>query len=278
MRNENHKYQNGPSADDERISDLLALLPRVDAPGDFSFRVKARIASARSATGRRSWLPATAAVAAPLGLVLAVGGYFVLTTVYSPSTVQAPPTAELRPATLPTQEISNPVTNPPRTFTALTPSEEVDDGAMAVKPRDVDSGITRPIKTTGSLRRTNVNAGGVSEDQTLGIGKGEVPPKVVDANRGKSPEPPPMNGNPPVSAKSVLVTMGIEASYSGSTWTIASIQSNSSAARSGLKAGDVIEAVNGRALTGTTLFDNKFTGRSVLVRRDGKTIQINLKH
>jgi S1-C subfamily serine protease len=133
------------------------------------------------------------------------------------------------------------------------------------------------VRSTASLRKTNGNSAGISEDQAVGISE-EVPLKAVDANRGTLPEPPNMNGNTPVSAKSVLSRIGIEASFSGSAWTVGSVRAGSAAANAGLKAGDVIEAVNGRPLTGTSSFDSKFTGRTLRIRRDGKTISIALKN
>src|SRR4051812_34489060 len=104
MRNLDDKDQDMMPDGEREISDMLGSLKRVETPGDFGFRVKGRIAGRRPSTGRRSWLPATAAVAAPLGLVLAVGGYFTLTTYYSPSNVQGPQAADLRPAVLPAAE------------------------------------------------------------------------------------------------------------------------------------------------------------------------------
>src|SRR4030095_11393406 len=102
MRNTDDNIQN---SNEERVSHLLGSLKRVDAPGDFGFRVKARIASASPTVGRGSWLPASAAVAAPLGLVLAVGGYFALTSYYMPATVSPPVVADVKPAELPPLDV-----------------------------------------------------------------------------------------------------------------------------------------------------------------------------
>jgi membrane-associated protease RseP (regulator of RpoE activity) len=213
-----------------------------------------------------------------LGLALAVGGYFVMTTAYSPSTVQAPQVADIKPASLPTQEISSPAVQAEPTFEAVIPREEVDDRAVPMRAREIEPGTASArVRSTASLRKTNGNSAGVSEDQAVGISE-EVPPKAVDANRGMLPEPPNMNGNTLVSAKSVLSRIGVEASFSGSAWTVGSVRAGSAAANAGLKAGDVIEAVNGRPLTGTTSFDSKFAGRTLRIRRDGKTISIALKN
>ena len=277
MRNQDQNYQNGPSTEDDQISHLLASLPRVDAPGDFGFRLKARIAAATHSTGRRSWLPASAAVAAPLGLVLAVGGYFALTTMYSPSTVNAPQIVELKPAQLPAEEFVDSSPQPaPTYYTGGLSSNRIEYPEIVVNPPEIDRGIvSRPIKNTGSLRRTNDNGGGGSVDQALGGNGKEVLPKAVIGNQSIQPE---TIGNTPRSAKAVLSSMGIDAAYAGSSWTVVGITKGSAADRSGLKAGDVIETVNGRPMTGTTSFDSKFTGRAVRVRREGKSIQIDLKH
>lgn len=60
--------------DTDAVAGLLGSLPRVEAPNDFDFRVKARIAAGQPA--KIAWFPSVARVAVPLGLVLSVGGYF----------------------------------------------------------------------------------------------------------------------------------------------------------------------------------------------------------
>ena len=49
------------------------------------------------------------------------------------------------------------------------------------------------------------------------------------------------------------------------------------AERSGLKAGDVVEAINDQNLTKRSTFDSKLKGKSLRVSRDGKSMQIELK-
>src|SRR4051794_1417753 len=140
MRNTDDNIQD---SDEAQISGLLASLKRVEAPGDFGFRVRARIASARPSTGRGSWLPASVAVAAPLGLVLAVGGYFTMTSIYSPATVSPPAVADLRPAELPPVDVID------RTFVAesappvaaIEPETGLPTDPMSQKPREIDREI-----------------------------------------------------------------------------------------------------------------------------------------
>jgi membrane-associated protease RseP (regulator of RpoE activity) len=243
-------------AGEQEISDMLGSLKRVGAPGDFGFKVRARIAGRRPSGARRSWLPASAAVAAPLGLVLAVGGYFTLTTFYSPSNVQGPATAELAPAALPPAEIAERPVLAGQPVFEVPPDTLLTSASPELEPRMADLRTVDPtVKKTMSAKKMVPANGGGSLDTTLGI---------------------PHEVNVSLSAKDVLSDIGVDANLSGSSWTVGTVRQNSAAARSGLKAGDVIEAVNDKPLSGAASFPGKFVGHSVRVRRDGKVVQIPL--
>ena len=62
--------------ENDPVRSLLGGLKRVEAPGDFDFRVKARIASGRPAGRPSSWLPALAKLSVPLAVLLLIGGFF----------------------------------------------------------------------------------------------------------------------------------------------------------------------------------------------------------
>jgi len=262
MRNADDKIQD---SDEAQISGLLASLKRVEAPGDFGFRVKARIASARPSTGRGSWLPASVAVAAPLGLVLAVGGYFTLTTVYSPATVSPPAVADLRPAELPSQDvIAREIAMESDASAPRVESENVEPAnPMVQRPAAIDSGmVLRPSVRRTSSHAPSLSPGGGSKDFTSGIGT-EIPPKG-----------PNVVSNGSIPARDVLSTKGVDV---GSGWTLGNVKKGSSAERSGLKAGDVVEAIDDKPVSDKTSFNGKVAGKSVRVRRDGKTVRIDLK-
>ena len=268
MRNADDKIQD---SDEAQISGLLGSLKRVEAPGDFSFRVKARIASAHPSTGRGSWLPASVAVAAPLGLALAVGGYFTMTTIYSPATVSPPAVADLRPAELPPIEVID------RNFVA-----ESEPSVAAIETSSEQSPVTQPpeieraVVIKPSVRRTSshapsLNPGGGSMDITSGIAT-EFLPKGSNQNGRNSADPAGVNGSLP--ARDMLSTIGADV---GSGWTLGNVKKGSAAERSGLKAGDVVEAINDKPVSDKTSFNGKFAGKSIRVRRDGKTVRIDLK-
>lgn len=254
MRNLDDKDQEITPNGEREISDMLGSLRRVESPGDFGFKVKAGIAERRPSNGRRSWLPASAAVAAPLGLVLAIGGYFTLTTYYSPSNVQAPQTAELLPAALPRSEAQEQRVVSQLPVTEVPPEPLMVSRQPELQPKTAD--LNTAVKRTISARKAPPGNVGGSFDVTSGISR-EV--------------------NASLSAKDVLSNMGVDANLAGSSWTVGNVRQNTAAARSGLKPGDVIEAVNDKPISGATSFPGKFAGRTVRVRRDGKVIQVNVK-
>ena len=84
--------------ENDPVSQLLGSLKRVEAPGDFDFRVKARIAAGRPVDRNKSWLPAVARFAVPLGLLLLIGGFFGYNALYSPKNIAVVPVVEKQPA------------------------------------------------------------------------------------------------------------------------------------------------------------------------------------
>ena len=107
MRNEDQEIN-------EQVSKLLGGLKRIEAPGDFDFRVKARIAAGRPVDRNVSLLPNWVRFAVPLGLLLLIGGYFGFKAIYSPDKLAVAPIAEVQKidvapvVQVPTSEVDEP--------------------------------------------------------------------------------------------------------------------------------------------------------------------------
>jgi membrane-associated protease RseP (regulator of RpoE activity) len=129
----------------------------------------------------------------------------------------------------------------------------------------------RPSVRRTSSHAPSLNPGGGSKDFTSGI-VNEVPQKGPNQNGRNSVDPAGGNGSLP--AKDVLSTKGADV---GSGWTLGNVKKGSSAERSGLKPGDVVEAIDDKPVSDKSSANGKFAGRSVRVRRDGKTVRIDLK-
>jgi len=95
---------------------------------------------------------------------------------------------------------------------------------------------------------------------------------------GKPPtKPEDFNKNTQVPAGEVLSMIGIDGKFAGHGWRVDSVRKNSKAEHLGLKAGDVVEAINDRKLAEKTGFESGFEGKTLRVIRDGKPVQVQIK-
>ncbi|HEV7700731.1 MAG TPA: hypothetical protein VGO43_10925 [Pyrinomonadaceae bacterium] len=238
--------------DEQRIAELVGSLKRVEAPGDFETRVRARIASADKGE-HGAWTPfLIARIAVPAVLLIAIGGYFGFYALRSnrvDTSTQA--TAIEEPAVITGTNMTD--TAAPLTPTAANPQ------ATNTLAQTIPSTDKRPL----SVGSKNSNIGGGSIDQAS-KGSTAIFPRGLDPNAG-------------VPIASVLEMIGVDAKWDGRSWRVNSVAAGNVGERSGIKAGDVIEAVNDRRVDAKTVFVGSFTSRSLLVRRDGKPIELTFK-
>ncbi|MFN0277539.1 MAG: PDZ domain-containing protein, partial [Pyrinomonadaceae bacterium] len=189
--------------------------------------------------------------------LLSFGGYFGYNALYSPNDIAVVPVVEMQGAsvaTLDNDPLPEPVSQP-------------------ANQNSVERAESNPVPLDDKIApRQNERRIVLSKPANRRLGGGSIDaasrePRVIkrlDPNRKITTVP----------AKDVLTSIGIEAD---ATWKVGSVKQNSVAERSGLKAGDVIEAVNNQTLTEKTTFGNKFNSKSLRVLRDGKSVQIDLK-
>jgi PDZ domain len=243
MTKEEQNIENDP------VSVMLTGMKRVEPPGDFDFRVKARIASGRYPERKASWFPASIRIAAPAGLLLLAGGYFGFHSLY-PANSAISSSASV----IPVVETAPIGTAAPANQTVALSQNEVVANRTGTKPLDdtkINTAAT--VKKNPSSGSSALPPGGGSYEEARRT------PRQVDTD----PIEPNHKLRPPhLAAKDIISQIGANANYSSSIWTVGSVKQNSRAERSGLKAGDVIEAIN---------------GKSARIRRDGKAVQIDLK-
>lgn len=255
---------------DDGISRLLSGMKRVDTPKDFDFRVKARIAAGRPAARPAFGLPAAARFAVPLILLVLVGAYFGFNAFYADRYADVPAVAETTPT------ISIPPPSNDGDGIVTPPHGTIDERAGVKKPVEINNsnGETTVKKTLNVNPATNRSGGG-SYEESIREGK-KIYPRGINSN-GK----PPINTNnlehdAQIPVKDVLSLIGVKGAFSSSGLKVAS--ADGIGGRSGVKAGDVIEAIDGQAVTEKTLFGSKFSGKSLSVLRNGERIQILLKN
>lgn len=259
----NSEDQKIVEVENEPVSRLLEAMKRVEAPGDFDFRVKARIAQGRPVEKSASLLPSWVRVAFPLVLLLFVGAFFGFRTLYF-----SEPKVLNDVAALGTQQSSIEPANQVSMMTELqvnkTTLPQVSDKSVDLNPKLYNSSSGKFVARTGSSNRNSGGGSFVDMGRSISKARSMVKPKGFDKPAG-------------IAAKDIFSPIGIDASYSASSWKVNVVRPNTIAERSGLKAGDVVESINGQSLTEKTSFPSPFSGKSIGVRRDGKIVQIELK-
>ena len=261
-------------APDNEVTALLGSLPRVAAPGNFEFGVRAKIAERRS-TDARSSLLRHLKIAAPPALLLVVTGLVFFYDVSPPQELPSIVESAERPR-FPVQE------PPPAESTRETVST------------DLDPSMSQPVRTetrAASRRytgreRTSGRAFSGRDDQTRiddGTG-GYIDRTVRPANVIMAPGFEAMNPNRSANAniaggvgepvRNVLGILGVDVEFAAGEYKVSSVAEKSIGARAGVKAGDVIETIDGRAVHQETKLRGEGP-KNFVVRRGGK--RVNLK-
>lgn len=236
---------------EDGIGKLLTSLPRVDAPGDFDFRVRARIAAGRPARGRVSWLPASVRIAIPLVLVLAVG-YVAFNAYYLSGGIDGPVVVVSE-----TQNFA-PVSGPPANDGTVLPTNVQPADLIAVKPPEMVNQDAGPWKTVSPDSKVDRPRGG-SYVGAIRPSRNLTPPGMDNnANLLQAPKPAVQPSD-----REVLASAGIQAVSAAGGWKVQSVTAGGSAERSGVMAGDFIRSI--------------LEGRTLTIRRDGKPMRIDLK-
>lgn len=264
-------------ADQLKIAQLLGDLKRVDAPGDFDFRLKARIAATVQPSSTSVWNLRHAAYAMPVLLVIMVATVLFMNQGETPM-ADAVQTAGI--SSQPSLEIAEEPAKPadlagsfPQNRDSRTSETVRISNRSEIKPQPRAS---IPLLAVKTLDRSEVRTGG-SVDRALRSATNSIVPREFDLNRTGTPGRVGIENKAALGDNEIFSMLGMGAEHRETGWTITSVRANTFADRSGLKQGDVIEAVDGSAAAKDSLFNGKFSGKVFTVRRDGRQIKIFLK-
>jgi hypothetical protein len=202
-----------------------------------------------------------ARIGVPAAVLMALGGYFGWSNLNQPANVPIVAgiqQAQVVPAPLPERA---PVA-PDRLVASRNPEKNINQmpGGPEVRPP------------------SNVKP---SDEQGVGSLDFSLPTARRRLPRGLDPDRLITNANissnTRQSAVEVLRMLGVAASCSASGCSVGSVSANSVAYNSGLRAGDVIEAIDGQPLRSGTTFAGEFSAATIRVRRGGSAISIALR-
>lgn len=283
------------SVGDEKIRSLIGNLKRVEAPKDFDFRVKARIAGVQSAQSRPRFSPAPRYIL-PLSLIILICAAAVLNSVYFVDTQSVPQIAE-------------------NNFQA--PAKEENQSGKSSPSVQIDIANLSPKLKNNSLKASGSGSNILPTKAKKIVRSSEIAPQVAALKTGRKPaaslpgenkiedaggshtstlksaqiiSPPGINPSQAVktspnsdnsesfTAKEILSQLGVEAVFTNESWKVKSVRQNSPAGRSGVQTGDEIEAIGDEKLTDKPLQSKTIEVKKLTVVRGAEKIEIFLSN
>ena len=259
------KYNLKLDSEDE-VSRLLTALPRVDAPSNFNFEVKARIASRKQSGSWVERIPFVLRFAFPALLIMLVGAYVYL--YQFPGRVD---TNEQRAgvATVPSTaaEPKNEASSAP----TGTPGELVAQDDSASAAANNRSGAQDHVDNPAGKQNSKTAKGGsrdFAQDNIRSITK----PGAQDPSKAQGVGPV----GSQLSVKQVLSPMGIDTVYENGGWKVMVVTADSPAMRSGIIKGDIVTAIGNQQLNQNTSIRKAAAGQLTVIR-DGKPVSIRVQ-
>lgn len=244
------------------VSAALGNLKKVSAPANFEANVRSVIEerSRRSFFGAPGFLLGLK-FAVPAAVLLVLGAFLL----FSNGGVEDGQIAVSDPIAQPA------AVNVTSELPAVDPASAVQANSVIAEAGQVNNQvpINRPARSNPTAANGQVFQGG-SRDMALSPDNTSVMPKGVDP---KTNSAAPLGS---LTAESILSKMGISARCVDDGCAASAVRSNSFAEKSGIKKGDVIEAIDGNPVNAGTIFEGNIIFRNVSVVRDGKRITVPL--
>lgn len=268
---------------------MIDNLRSVAAPNDFDFRVKARIAKGKPAQNIQPPLLPALRYVLPIGIVVLLFGLVAFNANYFSGGNSAPQTAavETPPAT---EIIGNDsssinsfagnqvaVANPGSQASAVN-SANVSIESNGNIQENQFAAVKFPSKPRIIAPQKNVKdeTGGGSRDSAFSSAPITLP---IGIQPDRKIETLPNVGNSnAITDKEFLEFIGIKINSDKGVRKVISIGQNTAAERSGVKVGDVIEAINGEKLSAEPLRVKTIEAKTLTVFRGTEKIEITLKN
>jgi hypothetical protein len=271
-----------PGSDEQKIAEMLSGLKRVEAPKDFDFKLKARIAQANPGVYRKTRLFPVLRFAMPLGLFLAVGAGILINSSYSDSTspqiaADAPPAASI------VSESPVPARGQEEVASSASSGAELPTNVQApVAGQQIASGAAAQrgtLQRPAAAGRTTAPApAGFSTDRGVNPAPTPIVPpefrQAPPANSSVRPKDMPVK---PLGAREALASIGIEADVEENAFKVKTVKNGTLAGQMGVKPGDKLESIDGKEINDKTVFeDGSFRVKSIRVKRAGSAVQLEV--
>ncbi len=273
------------SVGDVKIRQMIKNLPRVNAPKDFDFRLKARIANAQPTEFQPRFLPVLRYVL-PLSVVVLVFAFVIINGVYFAEKTQIAGNTQPIPVeskiitTNDSQILSPEVAKAP---VESAPDKDIADSSeskVQVKKKE-----SIPVEETNFVavksqkkpqpelpKAKDADEGGGSHDSAASYLK-VITPNGIHVNDVVETSPNNEHKND-ILTKQMLLPLGIEIVSENGKRRVQSVKKESIAERSGVKVGDLVEMIDGEKVSGDAVHDKKLEGKQITVLRGTEKVEI----
>ena len=279
------------SREQTRVWQMIDNLARIDAPKNFDFHVKARIANSKPETFQPKFMSVLRYVL-PLSLVVLVLGVLAFNQSFFFGGSEVPQVAEVNQ---PPANISiNPSLNfaPPEQIAEVDNSEQTYAADENKKPNDSNEtpslirnepeekfiavkSIKNPLPKP--RRKQPKNDFDTNSRTSAATSATVLTPENLNANKTIETSPN-VNTQTTISDEEIWSFLGIEIVKENGKRKVRMITPNSYADRSGVKTGDVIEAIDGVKLSAEPIRTKQIEVKKLTVMRGAEKIEITLKN
>lgn len=271
---------------DKKLCRMLGALEKMEAPKDFDFHLKARIANANPKAYQPGLVRRYAYVmsVSTLALALIAAGFygnFYGTAETTTAENETPPaqqqTVQPQTVTIPQVAAAEPPTTNPEATASTNTAVITTQRTPTVPPTMAFDQKTDERKTVyREAKENNVKPKSDGSIDRAVEGADAITPRGINP-KGNSSNSGDLNKTEDFQPRDILKTLGAETVVENGVLKVKNVQPNSPAANSGLKADDVIDTLNGQKVTGRPIRGTKIEVKKVGVKRGAQTVEVDLQ-
>jgi hypothetical protein len=267
------------SADEQKIREMCCSLKKIDAPQDFDFKLKARIAKTnprdfqpRFGFAFRYAMPALALIFV-LGLIAYSGGFWSS----KDNQFSAESSIAVTNPALPTNTTAS-------NFSAPDDKKQTNENSVILpanqeSPKAPEKAQVADNNFPGAPKKDSREHKNDSFTGSRDFGFTRDIPKQPSINNSNTLLPNSQDNEKfnPMSVKEVLKISGIDVDLENGKWKVKSVTANSLGESSGVKENDIIEAIDNQPLSAGTAFNKTISGEILVITRNGVKSRIKLQ-
>ncbi len=266
------------SADEQKVREMCLSLKKIEAPKDFDFKLKARIASSNAGDFRPRFGFAFRYALPVLVMIFVLGFLAYNSGMFSFSKNNAA-IAQSSPETTNSSLPQNTLVS-----TSSPPQEQINDNSVIsnssptlpkVPDNEIAGNNLKNSKIEKKREEKKDNSGGSSELKSV------KPPLIVQPNFNSNTSPQkPQNVEKVTlfSVKEILEQLGINAAFENGKWIVKSVVDNGLAKSSGIKENDIVEAIDNQTISNEPVSAKALNFKNITVMRNGGKLEIKLRN